>query len=48
MQTAWPCLGLLVKSPWLEPGRPFLDLNVNGPRKQSSRLVQPLNSSVHG
>ena len=25
VHTAWPCLGLPVKSPWLEPGRPFLE-----------------------
>ena len=39
VQTARPCLGLAVKSPWLEPGRPSSALKVNGPRKRSSHLV---------
>ena len=24
VQTAWPCLGSALNSPWLELGRPFL------------------------
>ena len=42
VQTAWPCLGSALNSPWLEPGRPNLRfVSINGPRKQWSHLAEP-------
>ena len=42
VQTAWPCLGSALNSPWLEPSRPFLGcISINGPRKQWSHLAEP-------
>lgn len=33
VQTVQPCLGLFMKSPWLELSRTFVVLILNGPRK---------------